>query len=723
MEKEDSIEMNRTTSQTVEETKDASVTLQEEPSVNNSETDEDIGPNEVSPPGYSEEGNVKETSMSASDKGEDMLLENEDFSTEVISLSTTEIPKEENILEKYQINQLGETTNESSELASEQEKGLNEDDPEPVFDGIEVPDMEESMIPETQGQGYAWPEKAVALKDLVRKKSVVAVSTVLRRLSGKMEEGMHGFRGDEENYQIEKEVGSEAQEGSQKIIEKSWNPLLLIRSPSQTNAENKAELNKTILQPIALKGRILLYTKLGCHECIQARLFLQRKKLRYCEINIDIYPGRKLELERVAGSSAVPRVFFNEICIGGLNDLKNLNESGKLDEKLDYVITESPAYEAPIPPLSGEDDASTSGSIDELASIVIKMKDFVTIKDRFYKLRRFKNCFLGSEAVDFLSEDQYLEREEAVEFGQKLLSKLFFQHVLNENLFEDGNHLYRFLDSDPVVMSQCHNVPRGITDVKPKPIADISSRLRLLSRGIIEAYISQDGKHVDYRSIHGSEEFARYLRIVEELQRIDDLEGMQREEKLAFFINLNNMMAIHAILVLGHPSGPLERRKLLGDFKYLIGGCTYSLSAIQNGILRGNQRPPYNLTKPFSAKDKRLQVALPYAEPLVHFALAFGNRSGPAVRCYSPSDIDQELMEAARDFLRSGGLILDLNAKVALACKILKWYSADFGKNESEVMKHVANYMEPTESESLLELISSSQLKVVYQSYDWASNI
>lgn len=83
---------------------------------------------------------------------------------------------------------------------------------------------------------------------------------------------------------------------------------------------------------------------------------------------------------------------------------------------------------------------------------------------------------------------------------------------------------------------------------------------------------------------------------------------MLREEKLAFFINLYNLMVIHAILVLGHPVGPLERRKLFGDFKYVIGGATYSLSAIQNGILRGNQRPPYNLMKPFGAKDQRSKV-------------------------------------------------------------------------------------------------------------------
>ncbi|GMP83774.1 hypothetical protein CsSME_00037569 [Camellia sinensis var. sinensis] len=44
-------------------------------------------------------------------------------------------------------------------------------------------------------------------------------------------------------------------------------------------------------------------------------------------------------------------------------------------------------------------------------------------------------------------------------------------------------------------MSQCHNIPRVITKVKPKPIIEISSRLKFLSYAIFEAYASEDGKH------------------------------------------------------------------------------------------------------------------------------------------------------------------------------------------------------------------------------------
>ncbi|KAL1309990.1 hypothetical protein HN51_052701 [Arachis hypogaea] len=621
---------------------------------------------------------------------------------------------------------------ESAHTNEKVDEVLGEDhNMEPVFDGTEVPGLEGFRTTSTRKQdgdqeSPRMVEKAVALKNFVKEKSAVAVSTMLRRLSGRRGEGDLGNFDDEG-----KDISDPSKEGESTVVaekggqKSAWNPLNYIKKSSDVDGENKTEqgdsVNGNPNTPIDMKGRIILYSKLGCQESKEIRLFLRAKRLRFVEINLDVYPSREKELEKFSGSTSVPKVYFNEILIGGLSELKTLKESGNLDEKIDFLIGEAPLFEAPQPPLSGEDDDSSSGAIDELAVIVRKMKESIPVKDRFHKMRRFTNCFLGSEAVDFLSEDQYLERPEAVEFGRKLASKLFFYHVLDENIFEDGNHLYRFLDDDPIVASQCHNIPKGITTVKPKPIAEIASRLRYLSYAMFEAYVFEDGRRVDYTSLHASEEFARYLRTVEELQRVE-IWDMSREEKLAFFINLYNMMAIHAILVLGHASGAMERRKLFGEFKYVIGGSTYSLSAIQNGILRGNQRPPYNLKKPFGSKDRRLKVALPYPEPLIHFALVCGSRSGPALRCYSPGKIDEELTDAARNFLRSGGILIDLAAKDASANKILKWYSIDFGKSEVEVLKHVSNYLDPSNSEVLLDMLATSEFKVTYQPYEWGLN-
>uniref|UniRef100_A0ACD5VAD3 Uncharacterized protein n=1 Tax=Avena sativa TaxID=4498 RepID=A0ACD5VAD3_AVESA len=626
-------------------------------------------------------------------------------------------------------------SNQSEEILEEEKSE------EPVFDGTEVPGMEglrrssdQSVELDSEAQqGSVINERAAAIRDFVKEKGAIA-STFIRRLSGRKDENDLLVEDDKndgsQNANGEKTVsGSEMEpkEAQQKSEERTtWNPLNLIKiggdiDTSTTGEAGHGNVPGLIEQPTA-KGRIILYTKLGCEDCKMVRLFMHQQRLKYVEINVDIFPSRKLELEKNTGSSTVPKVYFNDLLIGGLTELKKMEESGILDERTGVLFKEEPSSAAPLPPLPGEDDESGCGKMDELATIVRKMRESIIPKDRFYKMRRFSNCFPGSEAVDFISEDQYLERDEAVEFGRKLASKHFFRHVLDENVFEDGNQLYRFLDHDPTIMTQCYNIPRGIIDVAPKPMVEIASRLRKLSYAIFEAYVSEDGRHVDYRSIQGSEEFKRYIRTTEELQRVE-ISDLAREEKLAFFINLYNMMAVHALVTCGHPAGPLDRKKFFRDFKYVIGGCAYSLSAIENGILRGNQRPPYNLVKPFGQKDQRSKVALSYPEPLVHFALVSGTKSGPALRCYSPGNIDKELMEAARDFLRNGGLIVDPEAKVASASKILRWYNTDFGKNETEVLKHAANYLEPAASEQLLELLANTQLKVSYQSYDWSLNI
>lgn len=282
------------------------------------------------------------------------------------------------------------------------EEGDVEEEEEPVFDGTEV---------------SAWPDKAVALSHYVKQKSIGAMSTVLRRLSGKSDDVLDASDRDKEfgndNFSkgdrdlLPESVG---QKISQKPAEKSgWNPLNLIGRERKSEQDDSVE---DLTHPVSMKGRIILYTRLGCQDCMEARRFLKTKGLKYVEINIDVYPSRKVELEKIGGSSAVPRVFFNEILIGGMSEVKNLEDSGKLEEKIEYVVTEEPSYEAPLPPLSGEDDLSSDGAIDELALIVQKMKGAVSIKDRFYKMRRYTDCFQGKDAVDFLSEDQYLEREE-----------------------------------------------------------------------------------------------------------------------------------------------------------------------------------------------------------------------------------------------------------------------------------------------------------------------
>lgn len=344
------------------------------------------------------------------------------------------------------------TSSDVMECASSNEitkEILSEDKTEePVFDGTEVLEIEEmrrssnqSGELDSEAQGSVLNDRAVAIKKFVKERSAIAVSTFMRRLSGKKDENEFKAEADKtigsEYMDCEKtrtDAESNPKEVQQKSVERTvWNPLNFIKigRDSDTFVTGEA-LNENVpglLEIPPLKGRIIIYTKLGCEDCKKIRLFLHRKRLKYVEINIDIFPGRKLELEKNTGSSTVPKVYFNDVLIGGLIELRKMEDSGILDENIDVLFNEESPYFAPLPPLLGEDDESGSGKIDELATIVKKMRESITPKDRFYKMRRFSNCFLGSEAVDFISEDQYLERDEVNQLCC-MLKLLFYLSVV-----------------------------------------------------------------------------------------------------------------------------------------------------------------------------------------------------------------------------------------------------------------------------------------------------
>lgn len=106
-------------------------------------------------------------------------------------------------------------------------------------------------------------------------------------------------------------------------------------------------------------------------------------------------------------------------------------------------------------------------------------------------------------------------------------------------------------------------------------------------------------------------EKCRYVILVQDLHRVDIL-ALSSDEKLAFFLNLYNAMVIHSLIRGGRPKGVIDRRSFFSDYQYLVGGNSYSLNIIKNGMLRNNRRSPYSLMKPLSNSDKRLEVKTSY---------------------------------------------------------------------------------------------------------------
>jgi glutaredoxin 3 len=80
---------------------------------------------------------------------------------------------------------------------------------------------------------------------------------------------------------------------------------------------------------------VKIYTKNRCPYCVKAKNLLTQKKVNFEEINIENEdPDFAEKLFAQTGFRTVPQIFIGTECIGGCDDLYDLESSGELDERL-----------------------------------------------------------------------------------------------------------------------------------------------------------------------------------------------------------------------------------------------------------------------------------------------------------------------------------------------------------------------------------------------------
>lgn len=84
---------------------------------------------------------------------------------------------------------------------------------------------------------------------------------------------------------------------------------------------------------------------------------------------------------------------------------------------------------------------------DGFDGIAAALKAGVEIKDRKYRLTLYKECFVGSEAVDFMvSQGVARSRSDAVKLGNALIADFhIIEHVTRDHEFKDDYLFYRFI--------------------------------------------------------------------------------------------------------------------------------------------------------------------------------------------------------------------------------------------------------------------------------------
>ncbi|XP_028249818.1 uncharacterized protein LOC114426538 isoform X1 [Parambassis ranga] len=480
-------------------------------------------------------------------------------------------------------------------------------------------------------------------------------------------------------------------------------------------------------------GRVTVYSIQGCPHCIQAKATLRQLGVPVCDVDIGIHSELRAKVKELTGRSTVPQIFFNNVHVGGNDDLQKLDPA-ELRRLVTLVREEPlPADALPLPEKNQPDDTAEETDRDfkcerdELADLVEDLKHGSVIGSHRRGLTVYKKSFSGNQLVDWLQKERGMARAEACHTAQAMLQKKYMVIVQGggqqDGSFDEGkdtmNTLYRLLEDDPHSALNAGQTA-ACTAIQA---AELSLLLREMILKLFSEHLSADGKSVDYKGMSVNPAFERYCELAIQLQRVELL-SLSREEKLAFFINIYNALVIHGYLRLGAPTNMWQRYRFFNYVSYLIGGEVFTLQDIENGVLRGNRKGVAQLRRPFSKTDPRLQMALPDAEPLIHFALNCGAKGCPPIKTYTPQDIDTQLRTAAEAFLENDdGCVIDSGKREVRLSQIFKWYKADFGGTDEKLLNWVLEHMgDSPKKTSLQGILSAGKTKVSFLPYDWSSN-
>ncbi len=77
---------------------------------------------------------------------------------------------------------------------------------------------------------------------------------------------------------------------------------------------------------------VTIYTTAICPFCIMAKRLLNKKGVRFEEIDVTFQPEERAKMTaRAAGQRTVPQIFVGEVHIGGCDDLHDLERQNRLD--------------------------------------------------------------------------------------------------------------------------------------------------------------------------------------------------------------------------------------------------------------------------------------------------------------------------------------------------------------------------------------------------------
>jgi glutaredoxin 3 len=82
------------------------------------------------------------------------------------------------------------------------------------------------------------------------------------------------------------------------------------------------------------QNKITVYGNAMCPYCGAARMLLTKKAVEFENIDVNVDPQKREEMQERSGSPSVPQIFIGDTHVGGFDELAALEMDGELDTLL-----------------------------------------------------------------------------------------------------------------------------------------------------------------------------------------------------------------------------------------------------------------------------------------------------------------------------------------------------------------------------------------------------
>jgi glutaredoxin 3 len=83
-------------------------------------------------------------------------------------------------------------------------------------------------------------------------------------------------------------------------------------------------------------SKVQIYTTTSCPFCVRAKSLLKKKGIAFEEIDVGVDLALRDEMVRLTGGRrTVPEIFINGEVVGGFEELKALDDAGRLDQMIE----------------------------------------------------------------------------------------------------------------------------------------------------------------------------------------------------------------------------------------------------------------------------------------------------------------------------------------------------------------------------------------------------